>query len=187
MERLNRFRVLFAATIAIILISVSFTLKTEVTNKTGINDDFYPFIIGFLSLILSMISATFFLEQLIKLTFFRKLIYGNRFIEGFWLFESILINRDISIENESDELKSFLKPGIGEIFYDKNRKGLIVSFYRYHPNISTYESIINSNTVTFDDVNLRYVNQFTFGLIEGTAFGKFSISPGYSYPHISNQ
>lgn len=183
MDRLNRFRVIFSTIMAIILVSSSYLLEDNIAGNIGMGGRYFPFIIGFLSLILSIISATFIVEQLLKIKAVRRLVYGNKFIEGFWLFESIKNDND-GFNEKNKEANKLYTPGIGEIFYDKEKKSYMVSFYRYHPEYPSKESYTISNAMTFDDINLRYVNQFTFGTIEGSAFGKFFNSPGQRLPDV---
>ncbi len=180
MNRIQNFRVTFSTTMGITLISLSFILKELIAEGLNIDESLIVISTGILSLIFSLISATLFTELCLKNRTVRRIIYGKNFIEGFWLFESVVEARPGKVSLTTTRLTT---PGLGEIFYDTGKKSFAVTFYRYHPNDTIEESFTHSNAIIFDDVGLNYVNHFAFGGVEGSAFGKFFSSPGERLPN----
>ena len=181
MNRIHKFQTTFTTTLGVILISLSYMLKDIVSHRLDIDEQFAIVALGFASLLLSLVSTSFLTDLCLRSRMIRRMMYGSKCIEGFWLFES----NPLETSETNDEARDlFSSPGLGEIFYDVESKSFAVIFYRFHPHLRTKESFTYSNAIVFDDSQLKYVNHFDFGTSEGSAFGRFFSSPGARLPDL---
>jgi hypothetical protein len=171
MERLQKVRLISAILIASFLMTFSYELKKIFNIQTK----FFFLIAIVVSFILSNILINFIPDLFLKIKFFRRIIFGRNFIEGYWLITTML-----------DEGKENLLIGeiaLGQISFINSDIGFETVTCRFSDDISKSKFIYSySSSVILDLSNLSYINfnriGYTDKIIDAVGYGKFLSSPG---------
>lgn len=171
MDSLQNFRLSTSIVFTLLIVSAGYELKFGIAPGKPIISRIV--ILG-LSLILSVLTSKWVINRLINWMWFRKIIMGNRSIEGFWEF--------YAVGNGGKENQILARPGIGEITYDGAKNGFSARFFRYAQGGDIEELASESNSLIYNEISRDYINQFQYGgsdaLRTAIAYAKFSCSPG---------
>ncbi len=156
-------------TISSSLLTFGYSLIIKYLTNLSIIDDLILIItLGAIATGLYFFVLIKFINNITRFKLFRKRIFKDYLIEGYWLFETL-------IDNDIDS-SPFSKIGVGEIRFNNNKKEFETTVVRRNPNL--YNT--NSQTVSMNFDTLLYVNFSELSdnnvHIEILAHGKFSIS-----------
>lgn len=179
MEKIHQFKIYFSIIIASLFVTLGFEIeKIWISQKTaGEANSYFSIGVLIISFILSTISVNYISGLLIERRWFRKIIYKNEEIEGFWLLQTF------HSDSNKEVASLFKNTGIAQILFRGSKSGFqTIASRAIEKDGKIIEYYTKSKYTIFDYRNLSYLNYVKVGeargLGEALAYGDFFSSPG---------
>jgi hypothetical protein len=153
-------------------VAISYEIKGPLTQAWGVPS----YVLAIAAFLFGAGVSKFFIEQIFKIKYVRKIILGPSWIEGYWL---------IKTTSTLDDQSPLTLPGVLFLEINPGTGALKAVTTRFHPTEGEY--VVNSQVahVQGDTENIQYLNYFKIGypgsgLRFGMAFGEFSRNDHFS-------
>jgi hypothetical protein len=174
MERINSFKIAFSSVLTTLFMTTGILLEDTIRNMMKSNyqlpgKGWYLLAIALVSIFAVKILENTFVSKLLSLVWFRRLIMGQFFLEGYWLYKHEKSDK----ETIGDSF--FYFDALAELRYDPDSESLKMNVFR---SISEEKYFISdSNAIIFNEKDYRYFNNFKYidksGTKEGYATGYY--------------